>query len=88
MIDATEAERIGLVNEIVPDAELLPVALKLAAEIALQPQEAIRITKRSVYQSLATSLASHLDAAASHMAVLYDTPEFKARLKAFRERKK
>ena len=88
VIDATEAARIGLVNEIVPDADLLPVALKLAAEIAVQPQEAIRITKRSVYQGLATSLASHLDAAASHMAVLYDTPEFKARLKAFRERKK
>ena len=87
VIDTAEAERVGLLNRVVPDAELLPVALELAASIAAQPQQAIRITKRSVYQGMATTLASHLDAAASHMAVLYDTPEFKARLKAFKERK-
>ena len=88
VIDAAEAERIGLLNRVVPDAELMAVALELAANIAGQAQQAIRITKRTVYQSLETPLASHLDSAASHMAVLYDTPEFKARLKAFRERKK
>jgi len=88
VVDASEAERIGLVNRVVPDAQTLVVALKLAAEIAGQPQEAIRITKRSVYQSLSNSLASHLDSVASHMAVLYDTPEFRARLKAFRDRRK
>ena len=88
VIDASEAERIGLVNRVVPDAEVLTAALKLAAEIAGQAQEAVRVTKRSVYQSLTNSLGSHLDSVASHMAVLYDTPEFQARLKAFRERRK
>ncbi len=88
VVDAGEAERIGLVNRVVPDAEVLPAALELACRIAGQSPEAIRITKRAVYQSLASSLSSHLDAVASHMAVLYDTPDFQARLKAFRERKK
>lgn len=88
VIDAVEAERIGLVNHVVQDTEVLPAALKLAAEIAGQAQEAIRITKRSVYQGLASSLASHLDAVSSHMAVLYDTPDFQARLEAFRRRRK
>jgi len=88
VIDAVEAERIGLVNNVVQDTEVLPAALKLAAEIAGQAQEAIRITKRSVYQGLTTSLASHLDAVSSHMAVLYDTPDFQARLEAFRRRRK
>ncbi len=88
VVDAVEAERIGLVNRVVADADVLAEALKLAAAVAAQPQEAIRITKRSVYQSMTNTLASHLDAVASHMAVLYDTPEFKARLKSFNERKK
>ncbi|TAK82411.1 MAG: enoyl-CoA hydratase [Betaproteobacteria bacterium] len=87
-IDAPEAERIGLISRVVPDSEVLAAALQLAAVIAAQPQEAIRICKRGVYQSLSGSLAAHLDAVASHMAVLYDTPEFRARLKAFRERRK
>ena len=89
VIDAAEAERIGLVNRVVADADVLTAALELAAGIAAQAQHAIRITKRSVYQALANgSLASHLDAVSSHMAVLYDTREFRERLKAFRERKK
>jgi enoyl-CoA hydratase/carnithine racemase len=88
VVDAAEAERIGLVNRVVAGDDVLAEALKLAAGIAAQPQEAIRITKRAVYQSMTSTLASHLEAVASHMAVLYDTPEFNARLKAFNERKK
>ena len=88
VIDAGEAERIGLVNRVVPDAEVLTVALKLAADIAGQAQQAIRITKRAVYEGLTGSLASHLDSVASHMAVLFDTPDFQARLRAFKERRK
>ena len=88
VVDSAEAERMGLINRVVPDAEVLPTALKLATEIAAQPQEAIRITKRSVYQGLQGTLPAHLEGVASLMAVLYDTPEFKARLNAFRQRKK
>ncbi len=89
VVDAAEAERIGLVNRVVADADVLSAALDLAAAIAAQAQQAVRITKRSVYQALENgSLASHLDAVSSHMAVLYDTREFKERLKAFRERRK
>ena len=87
VIDAAEAERMGIMNRVVPDDQLMQAALELAQAISCQPQEAIRLTKRAVYQGLTSSLPAHLDAVASHMAVLYDTPEFKERLKKFRERK-
>lgn len=45
MIDAREAERIGLVNQVVPHAELMPTALKLARRLADGAPWAIRWTK-------------------------------------------
>ena len=45
MIDAQEALRIGLVNRVVPRAELLPNATATARTLARKPQEALRRTK-------------------------------------------
>ncbi len=46
MVDAAEAERIGLVSASVPDAELLPRALATAREIAAHDPFAMWMTKR------------------------------------------
>jgi enoyl-CoA hydratase len=51
-IDAREAERLGLVNEVVPDGEALPRALDVARSISLQPKEAVAAIKRGVRESL------------------------------------
>jgi enoyl-CoA hydratase/carnithine racemase len=51
-IDAVEAERIGLVEAVVPDADLLARALDLAEEIARQPAAAIAASKRCVVEGL------------------------------------
>jgi enoyl-CoA hydratase len=48
MIDGREAERIGLVSQCVPDAELLPRAEDVARRLALSSPTAIRWTKRSM----------------------------------------
>ncbi|MGE0385251.1 MAG: enoyl-CoA hydratase/isomerase family protein [Gammaproteobacteria bacterium] len=88
-IDARTALQIGLVNRVTEDGQALPAALALAAKIARQPQQAIRFTKRAVYQSMAmsTSLRSHLDTISSQMAVLEDLPDFRDRVRAFKDRK-
>ena len=44
-LDAQEAFRIGLVNEVVPHAELMERALALAARIALVPEPSVRYNK-------------------------------------------
>jgi enoyl-CoA hydratase/carnithine racemase len=82
-VDSREAERIGLVNQVVPDGEALGAARKLAAAIAAQPFEAVRAYKRAIYQALSMPLATHLDMVSSHMAILRETPEHRARVQAF-----
>ena len=72
----------------VPDGQAFAAAHELAVKIAMQPQQAIRFTKRAMYQSLTASLTMHLDMVSSHMAVLEDLPAFRERLQAFKQRRK
>jgi enoyl-CoA hydratase/carnithine racemase len=88
VVDAAEAERIGMVNRVVADADVRNEALKLARQIAAQPSQAVALMKRAVYQGLTGTLAGHLDMISSHMAVVFDTPEFNERLNAFHARRK
>lgn len=48
MIDASSALKLGLVNQVVPPAELMPAALKLAGEIAKKSGLAIRQAKAAL----------------------------------------
>ena len=59
-IDAHEAERIALVNEVVPRGEALPRAQALAHEIARLPQGAIRSDKESVMRGVGRTLEERL----------------------------
>jgi enoyl-CoA hydratase len=54
-IDAHEAERLGLVNEVVPDGEALVRAISIARSISRQPKEAVAAIKRGVRESLHSS---------------------------------
>ncbi|HEX8743982.1 MAG TPA: enoyl-CoA hydratase-related protein [Thermoleophilaceae bacterium] len=59
-IDVHEAERIGLVNEVVPRGQSLARAQALAHEIAALPQGAIRSDKESVMRGLGRTLEERL----------------------------
>ena len=87
VIDAAEAERIGLVNRVVPEGEALNAAKELARIIAAQPFEAVRAYKRSIYQGMTMTLASHLDMVSSHTSILRETPDHRERVAAFLDRK-
>ena len=61
-IDAREAERIGLVSRVVPDAELLDVALESAEHIAALSPHGVAMTKRVLWSNLETgSLHAAMD---------------------------
>ncbi|HYC49252.1 MAG TPA: enoyl-CoA hydratase-related protein [Burkholderiales bacterium] len=87
-IGAAEADRIGLVNKVVPLGELMPATYELARAIAAQPFEAVRAYKRAVYQGMDMRLAAHLDMVSSHTSILRDTPEHREKVAAFLSRKK
>src|SRR5438874_8908901 len=59
-IDVNEAERIGLVNEVVPPGRALQRAQALAREIAALPQGAIRSDKESVIRGIGHTLEERL----------------------------
>jgi enoyl-CoA hydratase len=48
LIDAVEAERIGLADKVVPRAEVVAAALELARQIAAHPPMAVRTIKQAV----------------------------------------
>src|SRR5690606_12433445 len=88
VIDATEADRIGLVNKVVTPDQLMPATYELARGIAAQPFEAVRAYKRAVYQGMTMNLTAHLDMVSSHTSILRDTPDHRAKVAAFLERKR
>ena len=59
-IDAEEAHRIGLINEIVPRGQALTRAQELAGQIAELPQGAIRSDKESVMRGIGRTLEERL----------------------------
>jgi enoyl-CoA hydratase len=59
-IDVREAERIGLVNEVVPKGKALERATELARQIAALPQGAIRSDKESVVMGVGRTLEERL----------------------------
>lgn len=86
-ISAAEAERLGIVNRVLPDAELLPFTLDFARRLAKGPTVAIRLVKRAVYQGEQMSLRASLDMISSHMAVAKSTADHKEAIQAFREKR-
>jgi enoyl-CoA hydratase len=59
-VDVREAERMGLVNEVVPKGKALERAQELAREIARLPQGAIRSDKESVMRGIGRTLEERL----------------------------
>jgi enoyl-CoA hydratase len=51
-ISAERAQSIGLVNRIVPEAELLDAAFAMAGEISVNDPVAVQLTKKALNQSL------------------------------------
>lgn len=87
-IDAQEAFRIGMVNEVVPHDELIPRCKELGRRLALVPEASIRLNKAIAMQGLQASgvLSSVLlNSALSSMAHSSDGPDRARLFDALRE---
>ena len=60
-VDAAAAERLGLVNRVVPADDLMPRALEWAARLAQGPTRAYGLIKRGVDRALALDLRGALE---------------------------
>jgi enoyl-CoA hydratase len=86
VIDAREAERMGLVNEVVPSGQSLARALELARFICTLPQPAIRTDKESVLRTTGRALEEAMAIEATCFDKLLEGPEIRAGLSQFRSR--
>ena len=82
-----EAQRIGLVNRVVPAAQLADAARAWAAELAALPTVAIGYMKRNLNAGLRGSLSEVLDAEAIHMIRTFETSDHKGAAAAFVEKR-
>jgi enoyl-CoA hydratase len=87
MMDAAEAERSGLVSRVVPQAELLDTALKVAAEIAGMPPLAAMMNKEMVNLAFETTLDQGLLAERRMFQILAATEDKAEGMAAFVEKR-
>lgn len=83
IIDATEAERIGLVNRVVPVAELAATTGALAAKIAAGPPAVLRLAKHLVNRAATSDLAAALDLEAFSQGLAISSEDHREGLAAF-----
>lgn len=87
-IDAEEALRIGLVNKVLPDAELIPFVRGVAAKIVAAPALSVRFIKRAVQQGMRGDLRGNLDLISSHYAVVTAGADHREAVEAFIAKRK
>lgn len=85
---AAKAKELGLVTEVVPDAELMPAALEWANRLAEGPPIAIRVTKRMMYKQQTMDLENALEDAAMAVMITNYTEDVKEGTAAFHEKRK
>jgi enoyl-CoA hydratase len=87
MMDAAEAERSGLVSRVVPLADLVETALKVAGEIAGMPPVAASMNKEMVNLAFETTLDQGLLAERRMFQILVSTEDKVEGMAAFVEKR-
>jgi enoyl-CoA hydratase/carnithine racemase len=79
-ISAEEALACGLVSQVVPDAELMAAARRLADRIAVNPPLAVRATKRLLKEGRHVRMDTLLTMSAAAQAIAHTTEEHRQAL--------
>ncbi len=87
MLGAAAAERIGLVNQVVEKAELLPAARQLAEKIANKSQVAVRLIKEAVDNGLEMEINKAFAYEADLFGLCFSTADQKEGMAAFLEKR-
>jgi enoyl-CoA hydratase len=87
-INAAEAERVGLVNHVVPAELCLEEAKNIAKKIAAKPQLAIKAAKEAVLKSANTGLDEGLEFERKSFYLLFASEDRTEGMRAFLEKRK
>lgn len=87
VIDAREAERIGLVSQVVPHDELLPAAMEIARKIAANPPIAMRYMKEGLRLARHATMSEMGAFVGNSLAYLFTTEDHREGAMSFVERR-
>jgi enoyl-CoA hydratase/carnithine racemase len=88
VFDAAEADRVGLVNRVLPHDELLPFTRSWVEELAKHSSPtSLAIMKRQVYTSLTRELGPSMQEAIRLMLESFSRPDFKEGVASFLEKR-
>jgi 2-(1,2-epoxy-1,2-dihydrophenyl)acetyl-CoA isomerase len=87
IIDAVEAERLGLINRVVPHAELAGQTRELAERLARGPTRAIGLCKRTLNIGITADLDAVLEAEAEGQGLARQTEDHREGVQAFLEKR-
>lgn len=88
IIDAEEAYRIGIVDEIVEEDRVMDRAMEIARKIAEKSPTAVKFAKRALNAARSMSLHDGLKYELGLFAVLFSSENAKEGMKAFLEKRK
>jgi enoyl-CoA hydratase len=83
MMDAAEAERSGLVSRVVPNADLIPEAMRVAEQIAALSLPSVMSAKEAVSRAFETTLAEGVRFERRVFQALFATEDQKEGMDAF-----
>ena len=86
-VRAVDAERMGLVNRVVPAGAQLQEAKRLAQMIATRPPLAVRLGKEAVNHAMEVGLAAGLDFERKLFYLLFASEDKREGMKAFLEKR-
>lgn len=87
MIDARTAERLGLVNKVVPAAQLEAEVKALAQKLANGPQLAIRAAKQQLFANKRQALEQALDEEVRNQLICFQSQDCAEGITAFFEKR-
>lgn len=88
IIDAQEALRIGLVNKVVPQAELMDAVMKLAKTITKKAPVAVQLAKAAINRGINCDVVTGISYEAEVFGLCFATADQKEGMKAFIEKRK
>jgi enoyl-CoA hydratase len=84
---AATAERLGMVNEVVSSAEVVPRALLIAERLANGPRFAIEWTKHAINMRLIRDLYEQMPLSLALESATFEQPDLPEGIEAFKERR-